>query len=54
MHNFLQEKIMHFEGFKYGWFLGFLEVRPCHMYNTNLDIFEMFCQMMTPATHTYR
>lgn len=27
MHNFLQEKIMHFEGFKYGWFLGFLEVR---------------------------
>lgn len=27
LHNFLQERIMHFEGFEYGMFLGFLEVR---------------------------
>lgn len=26
VHNYLQESIMHFPGFTYGWYLGFLEV----------------------------
>lgn len=33
MHNFLQEKIMHFPGFKFGFFLGFLEVSHHHHYH---------------------